>query len=59
MMSISEQSDIKLILLKEIRDWVRNEFKNIEKEKTFNRNIPFTFNGLGDFGEYFWRDRAL
>lgn len=52
MASISEQSDIKLILLKEIRDWARNEFKNIEKEKTFNRNIPFAFNGIGDFGEY-------
>ena len=31
--------------------WAKEEKKNIQKEKTMNRNLCFTFKGLGDIGE--------
>ena len=38
-------------LLNCINDFKNNEFKNILKEKTLDRNMPFAFGGLGDVGE--------
>jgi hypothetical protein len=35
----------------EIEEWKRQEFKNIYRENTFNKNHCFAFTNLGDFGE--------
>lgn len=35
----------------ELNDWKNQEFKNIEREKKFNKNHCFAFTNLGDFGE--------
>ncbi len=40
-----------LILTEEFKDWGINEKKNINKEKSRNRNQPYAFIGGGDFGE--------
>lgn len=36
----------------ELNDWKNQEFKNIEREKKFNRNHYFSFKNLGNFGEF-------
>ena len=33
----------------ELNDWKNQEFKNIEREKKFNRNHCFSFKNLGNF----------
>jgi len=48
-----EEQIIKEKLCEEINDWSLLEFKNINKEKKFNKNIGFAFSGLGNQGEVF------
>ena len=38
---------------KEIIEWAKNEFRLIHKERTYNKNISFAFDGLGTYGELF------
>ena len=40
-------------LFEEIKEWGSNEFRLIKKEKDGNKNISFTFSGLGGTGEQF------
>lgn len=49
----SSCEQIKCNLFHEISDWVKNEFKHIRREKTFNKNMSFAFSNLGDTGELF------
>lgn len=49
----TQEKTIKKKLCEEIIDWSLSEFKNINKEKKFNKNIGFAFSGLGDQGEVF------
>jgi len=53
-LSLADQEQIiKKNLYEEIIEWCSSEFKNIRREKTFNKNMSFAFTDLGDTGELF------
>lgn len=42
---------IKDKILEALEEWSKFEFKNIKKENTYNKNLPFAFLGTGTLGE--------
>jgi hypothetical protein len=53
MSTLLTQNVLKKLYQTEITEWAKNEFRLINKERTYNKNISFAFSGIGTYGELF------